>query len=227
MSVITEKKSLQIIDCGLSDYRKILAVQIQLQEQRRNNQIPDTILIVEHPAVITLGARSEANKLLFSESEITTRGIDIVRTRRGGGVTAHNPGQLVFYPIINLQKSALSVSEYIRKLEETGIELLRLLNVSDERTKGLPGLWVSGKKIASIGVRVSRFVTCHGMAININNDLAIFDLFVPCGLDGVQITSVQKETAKQNSMTDVKKQLCKLLIKYFSNEGDIEYKTCS
>ncbi len=227
MSVITEKKSLQIIDCGLSDYRKILDLQLQLQEQRQHNKIPDTVLIVEHPAVITLGARSEANKLLLSENQITARGIDIIRTRRGGGVTAHNPGQLVFYPIIHLQNFGLSVGEYIRKLEDIGIEMLRLLNVSSERKKGLPGLWVKEKKIASIGVKVSRFVTCHGMAININNDLSIFDLFVPCGIDGVQMTAAREESGKQNLMNDVKKQLCKLLTKHFSNESSFEFKTCS
>jgi lipoyl(octanoyl) transferase len=227
VSVIIEKKSLHIIDCGLSEYRKILDLQIQLQEQRQNNKISDTVLIVEHPSVITLGARREANRLLLSESLITARGIEIVRTRRGGGVTAHNPGQLVFYPIIHLRNFGLGVSEYIRKLEDVGIKMLRLLNVSSERKKGLPGLWFKEKKIASIGVKVSRSVTCHGMAININNDLSIFDLFVPCGIDGVQITSVQKETGKQYLMTDVKKQLCKLLTKHFSNESSFEFKTCS
>jgi len=227
VSVITEKKSLQIIDCGLSDYRKILDLQLQLQEQRQHNKIPDTVLIVEHPAVITLGARSEANKLLLSENQITARGIDIIRTRRGGGVTAHNPGQLVFYPIIHLQNFGLSVGEYIRKLEDIGIEMLRLLNVSSERKKGLPGLWVKEKKIASIGVKVSRFVTCHGMAININNDLSIFDLFVPCGIDGVQMTAAREESGKQNLMNDVKKQLYILLTKHFSNESSFEFKTYS
>ena len=186
-----------------------------MRDKRRRGEIPNTVLIVEHPAVITLGARQSANKLLTSREDLAQKQIDIVDIRRGGGTTAHNPGQLVFYPILHLQGLDLGISEYIRELEAIGAELLQQLGVRSRRRKGFPGLWVDNRKIASIGARVSKFVTCHGMAINIQNDLSIFDYIVPCGLDGVEMTSVRKETGRQNSMTHVKEKLSQLLIRHF------------
>ncbi len=217
MKELTEEKTgagLAVRDCGLADYREVLALQHQLQEQRRSNQIGDTVLIVEHPAVITLGARKSANKLLIGEEELARRGIDLVEIRRGGGATAHNPGQLVFYPIVHLQELRLDINEYVRTLETIGIALLAGLGVASGRRKGFPGLWVGERKIASLGVRVSRFVTCHGMAINVQNDLSIFQLMIPCGLDGVQMTSVQKETGKAHNLQQIKRELSGLLIRH-------------
>lgn len=208
--------SLRIIDCGLADYREVLQLQHELREKRHTGEIPDTVLIVEHPSVITLGARQSANKLLISREELAERHIDVVDIRRGGGTTAHNPGQLVVYPILHLQRLGLGISEYIRLLEAFGAELLEQLGIQANRRKGLPGLWIGKRKIASIGVRVSRFVTYHGMAINIQNDLSIFDLLIPCGLDSVEMTSVLKETGKHHSMSQVKKNLSELLKNHFS-----------
>jgi len=190
---------LQIRDCGLADYRQILQTQ-QL-------------------SVITLGARQSSNKLLVNRENLAQKHIDVVDVRRGGGTTAHNPGQLVFYPILNLQKTGLGINEYIRELEAIGEELLKQLDVHSTRRKGAPGLWLGERKIASIGVRVSRSITYHGMAINIQNDLSIFDFIVPCGLDNVEMTSVLKETGKHHSMNLVKQKLSELLTKHFlSNE---------
>jgi len=208
----------QIHDCGLADYRQILDRQHRLVKDRQQDNIANTVLIVEHPAVITLGARQSRNKLLLSPEDLARRRIDVVNVHRGGGSTAHNPGQLVFYPILNLQQLGLGISEYIRTLELIGAELLRHLDVRPTARKGFPGLWVGTAKIASIGVRVSKFTTYHGMAINIRNDLSIFDLIVPCGLDNVQMTSVQKETGKRHAMNPIKKRLAKLLTSHFSLE---------
>jgi len=209
---------LQIRDCGLEDYRKTLEMQHQLVEQRRENEIGDTVLIVEHQPVITLGARQSANKLLIEPTKLAEKGIDVVEIRRGGGTTAHNPGQIVFYPILNLQELQLGVNEYIRTLEQIGIELLKQLGVESSRRKGFPGLWANEKKIASIGVRVSRQVTYHGMAINIQNDLSIFDCIVPCGLENVKMTSVLKETGKKHPMDEIKSHLSQLLTQHFKPE---------
>lgn len=207
---------MQIVDCGLVEYRQVLELQGQLQERRRIGEVADTVLVVEHPAVITLGARKTANRLLVDAEELARREIDVVEIRRGGGATAHNPGQLVFYPIVHLQELRLGVNEYVRTLEAIGIELLAGLGVESTRRKGFPGLWVGRRKNASIGVRVSRFVTCHGMAINIQNDLSIFDFMVPCGLDGVVMTSARKETGRTYDMEQVKKQLAALLTCHLS-----------
>ncbi|MFB0553249.1 MAG: lipoyl(octanoyl) transferase LipB [Phycisphaerae bacterium] len=207
---------LRIIDCGLANYRETLQLQHRLREKRRRDEIANTILILEHPDTITLGARQSANKLLAGGEELAQKHIDVVDIRRGGGTTAHNPGQLVFYPILNLQQLNLGISEYIRELESIGAELLEQLGVHAGRQKGYPGLWVGAKKIASIGVRVSKFITYHGMAINITNDLSIFDFIAPCGLDGVEMTSVLKETHKHHSMSQIKKNLSDLLTIHFS-----------
>jgi len=210
------RSPLKIRDCGLGEYRQILQLQHELTENRRRNEIPNTVLIVEHPAVITLGARQSFNKLLTSREELKQKNIDIVEIRRGGGATAHNPGQLVLYPIMHLQQLGLGISEYIRELEAIGTELLKELGVDSTGRKGLPGLWIDERKIASIGVRVSKFVTYHGMAINIQNDLSIFDFIKPCGLENVEMTSVLKETGKRHSINHVKERLSQLLLRHFS-----------
>jgi len=207
---------LHIIDCGLANYRETLQLQHRLREKRSRGEITNTVLIVEHPAVITLGARQSANKLLAGREDLAQKHIDVVDIRRGGGTTAHNPCQLVFYPILNLQELNLGISEYIRELESIGVELLEQLGVHAERQKGFPGLWIGTKKIASIGVRVSKFITFHGMAINIQNDLSIFEFITPCGLDDLEMTSVLKETGKRHSMSQTKERLSQLLIRHFS-----------
>jgi lipoate-protein ligase B len=206
---------LNIRDCGLADYRQILQLQQLLREKRQQDEIPNTVLIVEHPAVITLGARQSSNKLLVSREDLAQKHIDVVDVRRGGGTTAHNPGQLVFYPILSLQKAGLAINAYIRELEAIGAELLERLGVHGTRLKGAPGLWVGKRKIASIGVRVSRYITYHGMAINIQNDLSIFDFIIPCGLDNVEMTSVLKETGENHSMSKIKQKLAELLREHF------------
>jgi lipoic acid synthetase len=208
--------SLHIRDCGLADYHEILQLQHELRDKRRRDEIPNTVLIVEHKPVITLGARQSANKLLAEQNLLAEKHIEVVETRRGGGATAHNPGQLVFYPILHLGQLDLDISEYMRQLEAIGAELLEQLGLASGRRKGFPGLWVEDRKIASIGARVSRQVTYHGMAINIQNDLSIFDLLIPCGLEGVEMTSVLKETGERHSMGRIKKDLAKLLVKHFS-----------
>ena len=222
MAEKTKEHPLRIYDCGLADYRQVLQQQHELQDKRRRGEIPDTILITEHPPVITLGARQSANKLQVSRDSLKQQHIDVVDIRRGGGTTAHNPGQLVVYPILNLQELDLGISEYIRELETIGAELLEKSGVRSQRRQGLRGLWIDNRKVASIGVRVSKFVTYHGMAINIQNDLSIFDYITPCGLDGVEMTSVLKETGKHHSMTQVKEQLSQLLIKHFSTSNETQ-----
>jgi len=222
MKIAVKNSSLDICDCGIANYSEILDLQLDLHKKRIQNQISNTALLVEHNPVITLGARKSANKLLAAEEQIKKQNIDIVEIRRGGGVTAHNPGQLLFYPIIHLKDFGLGINEYIRKLEQVGIELLEKFDINVERKKGYPGLWVNGKKIASIGVRVVKSVTYHGMAINIKNDLSIFELFVPCGLDGVEITSVLDQTSKDITMADAKQKLSEILKKHFAINDQIK-----
>ena len=216
----TERRiGVEVRDCGLAKYREILALQHRLQQERREGLIGDAALIVEHLPVITLGARDSANKLLLSRAELAAKGIDVVEIRRGGGTTAHNPGQVVFYPILSLREWGLGENEYVRQLEAIGVEVLEGLGVAARPRKGFPGRWVDERKIASIGVRVSKGVSYHGMAINICNDLRIFEYIVPCGLEGVEMTSVMRETGREHTMQRVKARLADLLVRYFSVEG--------
>jgi lipoyl(octanoyl) transferase len=209
--------NINIIDCGVKDYQSVL----QMQENAFQNLLAgtgeDTIFIVEHPQVITLGARESANKLLKSTNTIKQFGIEIHKIRRGGGTTAHNPGQLVLYPIINLKKHNLGVSDFVHKLEDIGIELLKELGVNCGTNKGFPGLWIEHRKIASIGVQIKKWITFHGMAININNDLSIFDLIIPCGLDNIKMTNAQIELGKKTNMITTKNALKAILLKHFTS----------
>jgi len=204
---------LEFVDCGLQPYAECLAQQQHLVDQRRRELIADTVLLVEHPTVITLGARQSANRLLASEEALQAQGIEVFSIRRGGGTTAHNPGQIVFYPILHLGQMALGINQYVRTLEGIGIDLLASLGIQADRKQGFPGLWVGAKKIASIGVRITRQITFHGMAINIQNDLNVFGHFVPCGLDGVDMTSAAFETGQDYDMSDVKHTLRNLIEK--------------
>jgi lipoate-protein ligase B len=197
--------TLIIRDCGLMAYGDCLSLQQQLLADRQADAIANTILLVEHPSVITLGARKNENKLLLDENTLKDKGIEIVTIGRGGGTTAHNPGQLVIYLIVKLKTLGLDVPEFVRKVEQLGLELLDQLGVIANRQKGLPGLWVGKEKIASVGIQIKKWVTMHGIAININNDLSIFDTIVPCGLKDITMTSAAKQTGNQYSMKELKK----------------------
>ena len=207
---------MDIRDMGLMPYQTSLQLQNELLELRQRSRIVDTILILEHRPIITLGARQSANKLLADETELARKNIELVSIRRGGGTTAHNPGQVVIYPIIDLKSAEIGIGEYIRLLETVGIEFLSRFELQSRRRKGFPGLWVEDRKIASIGVRIKKWVTFHGMAININNDLSIFDMIIPCGLNEVTMTSVLAETGRNIEMAEAKNELKKILTKHFS-----------
>jgi lipoate-protein ligase B len=200
-----------IRDCGLTGYTEILSLQLQLLADRQADTIPNTILLVEHPPVITLGARKSENKLLTDEATLKNKGIELITIGRGGGTTAHNPGQLVIYPIVKLKSLKLDVPQFVRLVEQLGLELLDTLGVIAHRQKGLPGLWTEKQKIASVGIQIKKWVTMHGIAINICNDLTIFDYIVPCGLENVKMTSAAQQTGKKYNMEEIKKtaaQLC-------------------
>ncbi len=201
---VQQSGQLVIRDCGLAGYGEVLSIQQELLAARQEDSVPNTILVVEHHPVITLGARKSENKLRAEETTLQAKGIEIVTIGRGGGTTAHNPGQLVIYPIIKLKSLKIDVTEFVRRIEQLGLELLAQLGVTADRKKGLPGLWVGNDKIASVGVQIKKWVTMHGIAINIQNDLSIFDWIVPCGLDGVTMTSAARLTGKHYDMNEIR-----------------------
>jgi lipoate-protein ligase B len=205
-----------IRDLGIVRYADCLALQEQLCAQRLADGAGNTVLLAEHPPVITLGARISDNKLLVPPAHLRRQGIDVCQVGRGGAATAHNPGQIVIYPVIKLKTIRMGLSDYVHTLGQIGIEMLRCFGLEACWRRQMPGLWIDGRKIASVGVQVRKWVAMHGLAVNICNDLSIFEAIVPCGLEGVQMTSVQKELGQAPPMAEVKACLSRLCRKYLS-----------
>ena len=167
----------------------------------------EKLLLVEHRPVITFGRRAEAaaKNLVASGEKLKQMGVEVVESDRGGDITFHGPGQLVIYPIVKLNDHGLSVGAYVRRLEETMIGALGELGVSARKDKEAIGVWVEGKKICALGVRIKRGVSLHGVALNVTTDLRYFDLIVPCGLAGKGVTSLEKVLGKAPAMEKVKR----------------------
>ncbi len=178
---------------GRTRYAASLAAQRELRAQRIAGEAGDTLILTEHLPVFTLGRGAGTAHLHLTEREIEARGFDIARIERGGDVTYHGPGQLVVYPILDLATYGRDVRRYIWRLEETAIRLLAAYGVRGERRAGTPGVWSGRRKIASVGVHISRWVTLHGLAVNVDMDLAPFTLIDPCGLVGMEMTSIAAE----------------------------------
>ena len=186
---------MRVRQLGLIDYREALALQHAERERVWAGESDGTLLLCEHPPVYTLGRRSEPGDLPMGEDWYRAQGIDVVRVERGGKLTYHGPGQLVGYPIMRIT----DVIAYLRTMEDAIGAALAQEGIAGGPREGLTGVWVEDRKIGSIGVHVSRGVTTHGFAINVDNDLQPFDWVVPCGLSGVRMTSVAKETRRHGA----------------------------
>ncbi|MDX6606105.1 MAG: lipoyl(octanoyl) transferase [Solirubrobacterales bacterium] len=187
-----------IVRCGLIPYEEARRTQRRIEAARQADDVPDVLLLLEHHPVYTKGRRTEPGELGMGEDWYRMQGIEVCETDRGGRVTYHGPGQLVGYPIVSLRPYGDNVREYVRKLERLMIDSLAACGVSAEVVEGLTGVWVGGgppegRKIGSIGVHVNRGVTTHGFAVNVNNDLQPFEWVVPCGIEGVRMTSLCRE----------------------------------
>jgi lipoyl(octanoyl) transferase len=187
-------KTLDVRRLGLMPYAEALALQRRLVEERRAGLISDVLLLVEHPPVLTLGVRGDGGRshVLASPEALSAKGIEIFETGRGGGVTYHGPGQLVGYPIIDLRPDRCDVHRYVRDLEEVLIRVARDFDIEAARVPGLTGIWVGQEKLAAIGVRISRWITSHGFAFNVETNLDHFNLIVPCGIADRGVTSLHK-----------------------------------
>lgn len=194
---------------GRIDYQAGLELQAGLVEDRRAGRIGDTLLLLEHPPVITLGAKTRQGPkhIIASDEELARQGVTVHETGRGGDVTYHGPGQLVAYPIFDLKPDRCDVHKYVRDLEEVLIVALREFGLVATRVKGLSGAWVGEpgreRKIAAIGVRISRWITSHGLALNVATDLRHFQLIVPCGIADRGVTSLEAELGRLVPMADV------------------------
>jgi lipoyl(octanoyl) transferase len=190
---------------GRVPYADALALQERLVRERREGSIPDQLILLEHPHVITLGTSADADNVLLSPDERRLLGIEMFETGRGGDVTYHGPGQLVGYPILDLKPNRCDLHRYVRDLEEVLIRALRNYDIAAARKEGLTGVWVKDEKIAAIGVRVSSgWITSHGFALNVDADLAFFDSIIPCGIHQYGVTSIARCAARTHpSMDDV------------------------
>ena len=187
-------KPLQVIDLGRRAYGDVLALQRDLCLARADGRHhDDLLLLVEHDPVVTLGRGTRASSLPVTPADLRARGIEVHEVERGGDVTWHGPGQLVGYPIVDLTGMRPDLHWYLRSLEDALIDALESVGVPAGRNPGFTGVWTAGRKIASIGVHVKRWVTLHGFALNVTNPLGAFDAIVPCGIPNVVMTNVQEE----------------------------------
>jgi len=197
----TDRPELWCSRLGRVSYMEALAVQKRLEAARQRDRIPDVLLLLEHPPVYTRGRRSTPDELPMGEDWYRAQGIEVLDTDRGGRVTYHGPGQLVGYPIMSLHPYRDDVHEYIRRMEEVVVSVLGSYGIEAGPVEGLTGVWSAARrKIGSIGVHVSRGVTTHGFAVNVNNDLQPFEWIVPCGIDHCRMTSVARELRREQDM---------------------------
>jgi lipoate-protein ligase B len=193
---------LTVLRLGRTDYRAALAVQHDLHERRKAGRCADTLILTEHEPVLTLGRGADTRHLRVSVSELSVRGMAIIPVERGGDITYHGPGQLIAYPILDLRGRGRDIHRYVRALEESAVRLLAGYGVAGERRPGAPGVWAGADKIASVGIFVSRWVTLHGIAVNIDPNLAHFDLIHPCGLVGTRMTSLAAQLGRPVALAE-------------------------
>ncbi len=209
-----------MIDIGMMDYSKALDLQHRLWLKRVEENVPDLLLILEHPHVITLGRRGNQSHLLVSTEILEAMKIPLFHTERGGDVTYHGPGQLIVYPIFNLKDYGYRLIQYVNQLEEIILSVLKDFGVEGARDPSNRGVWVHGDKIASIGVAIKRWVSFHGLALNYATDLKYFDLIHPCGLEGKRMTSMEKILGKKVSRKELIKRVLFQFKKVFEREWE-------
>jgi lipoate-protein ligase B len=181
-----------VLDLGLMDYKKAWDLQRDLWSRRVREELPDLLLFLEHPHVITLGRRGNRSYLIASQEALDAMAIPIYHVERGGDVTYHGPGQLVVYPILDLKGHGYHLIRYVDQLEEVILRTLKDFGMEGKKDSLNRGVWVNGEKIASLGVTIKRWVSFHGLALNYETDLSYFDLIHPCGLVGKKMTSMEK-----------------------------------
>jgi lipoyl(octanoyl) transferase len=203
VATATSERALDVRRLGVVAYADAVDLQERLVRERRSGEIGDTLLLLQHPHVITLGSGTHAENVLISPAERERRGIELRETGRGGDVTYHGPGQLVGYPILDLKPHRCDLHRYLRDLEEALIGVLGGFGLAGTRKPGLTGVWVDDRKVAAIGVRVSSgWITSHGFALNVNTDLSFFETIVPCGIRDYAVGSIAAELGREVAMEE-------------------------
>jgi lipoyl(octanoyl) transferase len=212
-------KPIAIRRLGRIRYADGLALQETLVKQRQAGSIPDTLLLLEHDPVFTLGRNARSENVLFPEAELRARGFDVFEAGRGGDVTYHGPGQVVGYPILDLSPDRRDVHRYVRDLEDVMIRTCADYGIAAQRVEGRTGCWAGPEKIGAIGVRIARWVTSHGFAFNVRNDLAPFGLIVPCGIRDRGVTSLERLLGRDVALDDAMDRLAGHLADVFERQA--------
>lgn len=200
-------KLLEYYDLGLIDYKKAWDLQQNTCDLRKRDEIPDTLYLLEHPHTYTLGRVADLKNLVGSSQFLKSNNIDVYEIDRGGDITYHGPGQIVGYPIIDLTKWKLDTHLYLRSLEEVIILTCREYGLEPSRNEKYTGVWIEDRKIAAIGIKVSRWITMHGFAFNVNTDLSLFKGIIPCGIRDKAVTSLQNELKRNIDINETKERL--------------------
>jgi lipoate-protein ligase B len=217
--------SVTAVQLGLTPYRESWDLQREIFKLRQNREIGDVLLLTEHPHVYTLGTSSDVNHLLADADELRQSGIEVYPIERGGDITYHGPGQLVGYPILDLQNYYTDLHRYLRDLEEVIIRTLDEFGITGHREQEYTGVWVGDKKIAAIGVKVSRWTTMHGFALNVNTDLSYFNRIIPCGIFHKGVTSMEQIRGTRIAMEEVQPAVMKHFAGMFGPEITIQTKS--
>ncbi len=215
-------KKIEYIDLGTIDYKEAWELQQRTFELRTKNEIDDILYLLEHPHTYTLGKVADKNNLITTDAVLKEKQISVYDIDRGGDITYHGPGQIVGYPIIDLKNWKQDTHEYLRNLEEVIISVCKDYGIETERNPKYTGVWVGNRKIAAIGIKVSRWITMHGFAFNINTDLGLFDGIIPCGIKDKEVTSLSKELGRKIELDEVKEKLLFHFIRLFDYTEKIE-----
>lgn len=209
------QSKLNILDLGQKDYKEIWDLQKIIHKKRIDREIEDTLILVEHKPVITMGKSGKENNLLIPTKSLKDKGIDFYRIERGGDVTYHGPGQVVGYPIFNIKDGLIGIKPFIDRIEDVIIATLKEFGIKGKKRTKMIGVWTETDKVCSIGIAVKRWVSFHGFALNVNTNLKYFDYIIPCGLKDVTMTSMQKILNKKISINEVKEFLVKNFSSFF------------
>jgi lipoyl(octanoyl) transferase len=228
-------QKVQLLDIGLKDYKEtwdfqeklfqeIIDLKITNRKENLTNPTPNYFVFVEHPHVYTLGKSGDLSNLLLTEEQLKQKGATFYKINRGGDITYHGPGQLVGYPILDLDNFFTDIHKYLRFLEEVIIKTLTDFGIKSERSEGETGVWLDvgtpfARKICAMGVRTSRWVTMHGFALNVTTNLGYFDNIIPCGIKGKAVTSMEAELGNKIPMDDVKE----IILKHFKTLFEVEF----
>ncbi len=196
---------LNVVDLGHREYKEVWDIQKRIHAKRLENEIADTLILVEHNPVITMGKSGKEKNLLIPFKLLEEKGIAYYEIERGGDVTFHGPGQLVGYPLFNIKQGLIGIKPFIEKIEDVIVAALAEFGIGAEKKEKMIGVWNKKGKICSIGIAVQRWISFHGFALNVNTDLSYFDYIVPCGLKNIMMTSMQKILNKEIALDEVKK----------------------